>query len=181
MLKNVLLTPATFKMCLRQTSLKCVRLNKSLHPYVVFLPSEQKTKVLNAIFGSKAAVDILKFSLGQGISNKIYQKDLVRKLGYSNKTIIENSKSLSKLGILTEEMEKSERNGRIVWVKAYQLSDTGRWFALLLAEEKGLSTKEKAEILQNLFRAYVRWVRDLSDKLHVDKKILEKTFAEEMK
>jgi hypothetical protein len=146
----------------------------------VFLPSEQKTKVLNAIFGSKAAVDILKFSLSQGISNKMYQKDLVRKLGYSNKTVIENSKSLSRLGILTEEMEKSEKKGRIVWVKAYQLSDTGRWFALLLVEEKDLSTKEKAEILQNLFRAYVRWVRDLSDKLHVDKKILEKTFTEEM-
>jgi len=181
MLKNVLFTPATLKMCVKQSNLKCIRLNRILHPYVVFLPSEQKTKILSAIFGSKAAVDILKFSLNQGISNKIYQKDLVRELGYSNKTIIENSKALSKLEILTEEMEKSKQNGRIVWVKAYQLSDTGRWFALLLAEEKDLSTREKAEILQNLFRAYVRWVRDLSDKLHVDKKILEKTFAEEMK
>lgn len=181
MLKNVLFTPTTFKMCLRQSSLKCTRLNENLHPYVVFLPSEQKTKVLNAIFGSKAAVDILKFSLSQGISNKIYQKDLVGKLGYSNKTIIENSKSLSKLGILTEKMEKKEHNGRIVWVKTYQLSDTGKWFALLLAEEKDLSTEEKAEILQNLFRAYVRWVKDLSDKLHIDKKMLEKTFTEEMR
>ena len=98
-----------------------------------------------------------------------------------NKTIIENSKSLSKLGILTEKMEKKEHNGRIVWVKTYQLSDTGKWFALLLAEEKDLSTEEKAEILQNLFRAYVRWVKDLSDKLHIDKKMLEKTFTEEMR
>jgi hypothetical protein len=176
-----LFTPATFKMWPRQTSLKCAMLNKTLHPYVVFLPLEQKTKVLNAIFGSKTAVDILKFSLGQGISNKIYQKDLVGKLGYSNKTIIENSKSLSKLGILTEKMEKKEQNGRIVWVKTYQLSDSGKWFALLLAEEKDLSTGEKAEILQNLFRAYVRWVKDLSDKLHIDKKMLEKTFTEEMR
>ena len=159
-------TPATFKMWPRQTSLKCAMLNKTLHPYVVFLPLEQKTKVLNAIFGSKTAVDILKFSLGQGISNK---------------TIIENSKSLSKLGILTEKMEKKEQNGRIVWVKTYQLSDSGKWFALLLAEEKDLSTGEKAEILQNLFRAYVRWVKDLSDKLHIDKKMLEKTFTEEMR
>jgi hypothetical protein len=156
-------------------------LSKSLHPYVVFLPSEQKSKILGAIFGSKAAVDILKFSLSQGISNKIYQKDLVEKLTYSNKTIIKNLNSLTKLGVLKEDMEKSQKTGRIVWVKAYQLSDVGRWFALLLAEERELSQKEKAEILQNLFRAYIKWVKDLSEKLHVSKEMLQKVFKEEMK
>ena len=156
-------------------------LNESLHPYVVFLPHEQKTKILGAIFGSKAAVDVLRFSLKQGISNKIYQKDLVKKLDYSNKTIIENLKSLTKLGVLNEDMEKTERAGRTVWVKAYQLSDAGKWFALLLAEGKDLSSAEKAEILQNLFTAYVRWVKSLSEKLQIDKKTLEAIFVKEMK
>jgi hypothetical protein len=137
--------------------------------------------MLSAIFGSKAAVDVLRFSLSQGISGKIYQKDLVKKLAYSNKTVIKNLKSLTKLGVLREDMEKVEKEGRIVWVKAYHLSDVGRWFALLLAEEKELSEKEKAEILQNLFRTYVRWAKDLSAKLHVDKSRLEKVFMEEMK
>lgn len=155
-------------------------LSEYLHPYVVFLPSEQKSKILSAIFGSKAAVDILKFSLAQGISNKIYQKDLVRKLVYSNKTIIETLKSLTTLGILVEAMEKTEKEGRTTWVKAYQLSDTGRWFALLLAEEKDLSDEEKAEILQNIFRKYIKWVKDLSKRLNVDKKVLEKIFTEEI-
>jgi hypothetical protein len=155
--------------------------NENLHPYVVFLPSEQKTKILSAIFGSKAAVDILKFSLSQGISNKIYQKDLIRKLAYSNKTIIETLKSLTNLEVLREDMEKIKKEGRIVWVKAYQLSDLGKWFALLLAEEKDLSEKEKVEILQNLFRTYIKWVKDLSEKLHVNKKTLEKIFTEEMR
>jgi hypothetical protein len=156
-------------------------LNEDLHPYVVFLPSEQKTKILGAIFGSKAAVDILRFSLGQGISNKIYQKELVKQLDYSNKTIIENLKQLTKLGVLLENMEKSEKERRVVWVKAYQLSDIGKWFALLLAEEKELSEREKVEILQNLFRAYIRWVKDLSQKLHVNMKIWEEIFVSEMK
>jgi hypothetical protein len=156
-------------------------MNQKFHPYVVFLPSEQKSKILSAIFGSKAAVDILKFSLSQGISNKIYQKDLVKKLAYSNKTIIENLKSLTNLEVLREDMEKIKKEGRIVWVKAYQLSDLGRWFALLLAEEKDLSEKEKAEILQNLFRTYIKWARDLSEKLHVNRKTLEKIFTEEMR
>jgi len=154
---------------------------EDLHPYVVFLPSEQKTKILSAIFGSKAAVDILRFSLKNGISNKIYQKDLVKKLSYSNKTIIENLKSLTRLRIVTENMEKVEENGRVVWVKAYLLSDAGRWFALLLAEGRDLSQEEQAEILQNLFRAYIRWVKDLADRLHVEKGNLKRAFIEEMK
>jgi hypothetical protein len=156
-------------------------LDEDSHPYVVFLPSEHKTRILGAIFGSKAAVDILKFSLSQGIANKIYQKDLVKKLSYSNKTIIENLKSLTKLRILQEHMEKAQKEGRIVWLKTYQLSDAGKWFALLLAEEKDLSENEKAEILENLFRTYIRWVRDLSDKLHLEKGSLERAFKEEMK
>lgn len=156
-------------------------MSEDLHPYVVFLPSRQKSKVLSAIFGSKAAIDVLKFSLSQGISNKIYQKDLVRKLAYSNKTIIENLKSLTKLGILEENMEKTKQDGRIVWVKTYRLSDVGKWFALLIAEEKDLSEKEKAEILQNIFRTYIRWVKGLSEKLHVDTERLEGIFKEEMR
>jgi len=155
-------------------------LTEKLHPYVVFLPSGQKTKILGAIFGSRAAVDILRFSLGQGIANKIYQKDLVRRLAYSNKTVIGNLKTLTRLSVLSEEMEKVETEGRIVWVKAYKLTDAGRWFALLLAEEKDLSDGEKAEILQNLFRAYVGWVKALSERLHMDRKVLEKAFSEEM-
>jgi hypothetical protein len=78
-------------------------------------------------------------------------------------------------------MEKQETNGRTVWLKVYQLSDIGKWFALLLAEEKELSHDEKAEILTNIFRTYVRWVKELSQDLHVDKKMLEKVFIEEMR
>ena len=147
----------------------------------MFLPTEQKTKILSAIFGSRSAVDTLRFSLSQGISNKIYQKDLMKELPYSNKTIIGNLKSLTNLGVLMEEMEKTEKDGRIIWVKAYQLSDVGQWFALLLAEEKDLSEKEKREILQNIFRVYIKWVKTLSEKLCINKKLLEKIFTEEMK
>ncbi len=156
-------------------------MNVDSHPYVVFLPTEQKNKILSAIFGSKAAVSILEFSLAQGISNKIYQRDLVRRLTYSNKTVIKNLKSLTKLGILTEDMEKTEKEGRTMWVKAYRLSDVGKWFALLLAEEKDLSEGEKAEILQSVFRRYIKWVKNLAANLHIDREVLEKIFMEEMK
>ena len=156
-------------------------MDKNLHPYVVFLPGEQKTKILSAIFRSKASVDILRFSLTQGISNKIYQKDLVKKLVYSNKTIIENLKNLTSLGVVEESMEKTDGKNRITWVKTYRLTDSGRWFALLLAEERDLAETEKAEILQSLFRTYIRWVKDLSVRLRVERTKLKKIFEEEMK
>lgn len=155
-------------------------LTEDSHPYVVFLPSKQKTRILSTIFGSKASVDVLKFSVNQGISAKIYQKDMVKRLSYSNKTVIENLKSLTKMGVLKEEMEKDEKNGRTVWVKSYQLSDSGKWFALLLAEDKDLSRTEKAKILQTLFKSYVEWVKKLSKKLQISKKTLEDTFASVM-
>ncbi len=154
---------------------------EKVYPYVVFLPTEQKDKTLSAIFGSKAAVDLLRYSLKQGVSKNIYQKDLFKKLNYSNKTIIENLKALTKLGVLNEEMEKNDREGRIIWVKAYQLTDAGKWFALLLAEEKELTEKEKADILESLFRTYVKMVKGLAEEIGINKKALEDIFREEMK
>jgi DNA-binding PadR family transcriptional regulator len=156
-------------------------MTEKLHPYVVFLPAEQKNKTLSAIFGSKAAVDLLRFSLKQGVSKNIYQKDLFKNLNYSNKTIIENLKTLTKLGVLNEDMEKNEREGRIIWVKAYQLTDAGKWFALLLAEEKELTEQEKSEILQSLFRTYVKMVKGLAEEIGINKKMLEDIFRQEMK
>ena len=154
---------------------------ENLHPYVVFLPTEEKDKILSAIFGSKAAVDLLRFSLKQGVSKSIYQRDLFKKLNFSNKTIIENLKSLTKLGVLNEEMEKNDREGRIIWIKAYQLTDAGKWFALLLAEEKELTGSEKAEILQSLFRTYVKMTKGVAEEIGINKKMLEEIFKEEMK
>ena len=61
-----------------------------------------------------------------------------------------------------------------------QLASTIR-FALLLAEEKELSEKEKAEILQSLFRTYVKLVKGLGEELGISKRSLEEIFREEMK
>lgn len=164
----------------RGQNYKGLLLSVKLHPYVVFLPDEQKDKILSSIFGSKAGVAVLRFSLKQGISKNLYQKELVNRLNYSNKTIIENLKTLTKLGVLSEYMEKKEKEGRTVWVKTYQLTNLGKWFALLLAEEKEITEKEKAEILQSLFRTYVKLVKELAEELSIDKKNLEKIFKEEM-
>ena len=155
--------------------------NEPFFPYVIFLPVKRKQKVLRAIFGSKVPIDILKFSIDQGISEKIYQKDLIKSLSYSNKTVINHLKTMTDLGVLKENMEKIDSNGRIVWMKYYVLSDLGKWFALLLTREDTLSRDEKAEIVRSVFRSYIKWVKELSEKLHVNKEILQEIFLKEMK
>lgn len=136
---------------------------------------------MSAIFGSKAGVDILLFSLKQGIAKSLYQKDVVAKLNYSNKTIIENLKNLTTLGVLTEYMEKNEKDGRITWIKAYQLTTLGKWFALLMAQEDELEPKEKTEIMQSLFRTYIKQTKKLAEEIGISKKMLEDIFKDEMK
>ncbi len=155
-------------------------MSETLYPYIVFLPTKRKQKVLLAIFGSKVPIDILKFSIDQGISEKIYQKNLIESLSYSNKTVISHLKTMTDLGVLRENMEKIESDSRIVWMKYYVLSDLGKWFALLLARENALSRDEKAEIIRSVFRSYVKWVKELSEKLHVNKEILREIFLKEM-
>jgi hypothetical protein len=50
-----------------------------------------------------------------------------------------------------------------------------------MANEEELSEQEKVEIMQNLFRIYVKMVKGLAEKLHVNKKMFEDIFKEEMK
>lgn len=155
-------------------------MSKKLYPYVVFLPMRRKRQVLRAIFGSNVPVDILNFSISQGISEKIYQRDLIESLNYSNKTVIGHLKSLTDLSILKEYVEKTESGSRTVWVKYYLLSDLGMWFALLLTKEDDLSRDEKVEVIRNVFRSYIRSMRGLSEKLGVRREVLQEIFVKEM-
>ncbi|MBS7653033.1 MAG: hypothetical protein QXD04_07505 [Candidatus Bathyarchaeia archaeon] len=156
-------------------------MNERLYPYVIFLPKDRKRRVLEAVFGSEVPVEILRFAIGKGIFEKIYQKELISTLNYSNKTIIDHLKALTGLKIVDEHIEKSESSGRAVWVKYYTLTDLGRWFALLLVEEEHLSNEEKREIIRNAFRSYTRWVIELSQKLGVGREELSRIFNEEIK
>lgn len=156
-------------------------MSTGIYPYVIFLPKSSKYDVLRAVFGSTVPVNILRFALRKGVSEKIYQKDLIENLGYSNKTLIEHLKALVDLGILYEHMEKREVHGRSVWLKAYTLTDVGRWFALLLIEEEDLPKENKVEIACNVFRSYVRWIKKLAEDLGIDKEYFFKILEEEMK
>jgi hypothetical protein len=155
-------------------------MTETLYPYVIFLPRSRKQKVLRAIFGSRVPIDILMFSLDKGITERIYQRDLISSLPYSNKTIIERLQALTELGILEEHMEKATIKTRTVWLKYYLLSDIGKWFAILLVEEKSLTKNEKIRIVNNAFTSYLRWIRNLADNLDIKKEELARIFHEEI-
>lgn len=147
----------------------------------MFLPAEDKYWVLKTVFGSRVPIDILKIATKQGVSKRIYQKNLMKAFSYSNKTVIKHLKRLTKSGILTEDMEKDEGRGRIVWVKYYLLSDLGKWFALLLAEKADLTEAEKTEIFRDIFESYIKWVKRISQKLGVPNEVLQEIFDKEMR
>jgi DNA-binding MarR family transcriptional regulator len=151
-----------------------------LYPYMILLPTDRKQRVLGAIFGSNVPTDILKVSINQGISEKIYQRDLIKRFDYSNKTVIKHLKKLTELGILAEEAERIESGGRVVWVKYYLLTDLGKWFALLLTKEDTLSRDEQVEIICSAFQYYARWMKELSEKLGVKKEVLRDIFIKEI-
>lgn len=155
-------------------------MGERLYPYVIFLPRDRKRRVLEAVFGSEVPIEILRFAIRRGVFEKIYQKELISTLGYSNKTIIDHLKALTGLKILDEHVEKSESSGRIVWVKYYTLTDLGRWFALLLIEEEALSDEEKREIIRNAFRSYTRWVLGISKRLGMGWEEFSRIFDEEV-
>jgi hypothetical protein len=152
-----------------------------LYPYVIFLPKDRKNRVLRAIFGSSVPVEIINFAIEQGISEKIYQRDLIEKLGRSNKTVIDYLKNLTELGILGENMEKTEKEGRVTWLKVYRFTDLGRWFALLLIDEKSLSKEERTEIVLSISKSYIQWINRLYDKLGLDKHVLKELLIENTK
>ncbi len=155
-------------------------MDERLYPYVIFLPRDRKRRVLEAVFGSEVPVEILRFSMRKGVFEKVYQKELISTLSYSNKTIIDHLKALTQLKILDEDVEKSESSGRTVWVKYYTLTDLGRWFALLLVEEESLSDEEKRGIVRSAFRSYTRWVIELSKRLGMSMEELSRIFDEEI-
>ena len=155
-------------------------MEESILPYIIFLSHDKKRKILRAIFGSPVPVNILNFSIRQGISKRIYQQTLIKNLEYSNKTVIEYLKELTDLGILKENMQKVEKENRNVWLKSFELTELGRWFALLLSDEKSLSSSEKTEIIHRLFKSYTKWIRELYETLELDTESLKNLLVEEI-
>lgn len=147
---------------------------KALWPYVLPLPIEREAfnRVFQAVFGSKAALEILKKS---SPNKRIYQKEIIADLGFSNKTVIEALKKLVSAGVLEQGMERRMENGKMVWTKWYTPTFQGKWITLLLQSPKNLSRDEAREIVMELFKMYIDNITKLCDDYDIYPEIFETT------
>ncbi|HPR42193.1 MAG TPA: hypothetical protein PK718_06575 [Candidatus Methanofastidiosa archaeon] len=136
-------------------------LQGDVFPYILFLPKDRKRLVsmLNGVFGSEAKIEILKRIPACG-DIRIYQKNLIEELPYSNKTVIKNLKELCEFNILHENMEK-QRGEKDVWVKYYLLDEKMTWLVLLFKEPSELNNMES--IIRQLTRLYYGSVVQLGE------------------
>lgn len=150
---------------------------EKLWPYILPLPTkpDRHYKILRTVFGSKATLEIMKKAPPKG---RIYQKDLIAELRFSNKTIIEKLKRLVSIGVLEEGMEKVEIRGKGFWNKWYEPTPLGRWIILLMKPPHEVSREDIEDILKELFRIYVDSAMKLCDDYDIDHRILEDAFEE---
>ena len=146
-------------------------------PYILPLPKnrDDQRKFYRSVFGSDTALDVLRQASLEG---KIYQRDLIRGLKYSNKTILTTLKKLVSLGVLQEGMERFSERGKSIWVKWYSPTNVGRWIVLLFLPPKKVDSEIVEEILKELFKLYVKNAIQLCRTYGLDIEILRRVFEE---
>ena len=134
--------------------------DQEVFPYVLFLPTNREKLVgmLNSVFGSRAKIEILKTIPACG-DTRIYQKDLINSLPYSNKTVIKNLKELCEHGVLVESMEK-QQGKKEVWVKYYEPADKMMWLVLLFKVPGELSNMP--HIIRQLVSLYYSSLKEMA-------------------
>ncbi len=152
-------------------------LDVEFFPYILPLPKnrEDQRRFYRSVFGSDTALEILRLA---SLENKIYQKDLIKDLKYSNKTILETLKKLVSLGVLQEGMEKIVEDGKSVWVKWHSPTNIGKWIVLLFLPPKKVDSRLVEESLKELFGFYVKNAIQLCKTYRLDTGLLKKVFEE---
>ncbi len=146
-------------------------------PYILPLPKsrEDQRKFYRSVFGSDTALEVLRMA---SLENKIYQKQLIKELKYSNKTILETLKRLVSLGVLQEGMEKVTEGRKSVWVKWYSPTNVGRWIVLLFLPPKKVDSKLVENSIEELFGLYIKSAIQLCKTYGLKTELLKKVFEE---
>ena len=144
-------------------------------PYILPLPSDRtnQRRFLISVFGSDIAIEILR---NISLEGKVYQRDLIKSLKYSNKTIIKHLKTLVSFNVLDEGMEKVVEKDRTLWLKWYTTTNLGKWVVFLFVPPEKIDNKALEKILEELFELYIKNAVQLCKKYAVDPKLLEKVF-----
>ena len=156
---------------------KARTLAKGFWPYVILLPTSatHQLRLLFSVFKSEASMNLVKHV---PLDKEAYQKELIRTLGYSNKTVIKWLRSLVTAGVLNEGMKETTVKGRRVWVKSYRLTPLGKWIRLLLIAPRELPAEKIRELITDLFGLYVKAVVALCKKYGFSLSMLRTEFQD---
>ncbi|MCD6127288.1 MAG: hypothetical protein J7J21_02795 [Methanomicrobia archaeon] len=147
-------------------------------PYVIFLPQEHRDQIflLTSVFGSRIKLEILNEFCSE---DEIYQKDLIKKFPYSNKTIIKHLKELVDMKILYEKMVKKEGK----WVKIFRVTSPMKWIVLLLKKPETLPKEEMKKIMIEFLDDYIKNILKIAEYYGIKKKeiwnILRNAYGED--
>jgi hypothetical protein len=132
-----------------------------LLPYVIFLPSDRdaQLKMLSTVFGSAVNLEILLAFCGK---SRVYQKELIETLSYSNKTIISHLKELVSMGVLKEGMEKREGDEKNVWLKYFEVEPSKRWLIFLIYDPQSLSPDTTRKLIREVAQYYFKKIAELA-------------------
>ena len=131
-----------------------------LWSYILPLPVESvdQLKVLLSVFSSEITIGILR---NIKLSGKTYQKELLRSLPHSSRTVIGKLKQLVSAGVLREGVERKKIGRKTVWVKWYTPTFIGKWIITLLTPPEEVDPLRFAEISKELFKMYARSLAEL--------------------
>lgn len=143
-----------------------------LWPYVLPLPTDSKRQhqILLSLFRSEVSIDIMR---SVPLEEAAYQRVMIKKLPYSNKTIIKWLKTLVSAGTLTEGMEKSK--DKRAWVKSYRLTPFGKWIKLLLIPPQQIPHERIESLIKELFGIYMKSAIRLCKRYKIDPEIFKAT------
>lgn len=138
-------------------------------PYLLFLPADPHDlrEFLMGVFGSPITFEILE-KIDRGV---LAQREIIRRLRHSNKTVIAHLKKLVKLKVL-EECHRLERGRHTIW---YKPTDIGRW--ILLMFKRQLPSLDLEKVLEELFKTYIDNIIDLCLKKNMEAGKLERIFS----
>jgi len=160
-----------------------MELERDVWPYVLPFPVDvKKRRLVWKILQSKVGMGIL---ARLNVEKPTYQKELIKRLPYSNKSIIEYLKLMVSAKIVEQGMEKAKIRERNVWVKWYKPTKLGRWLILFLKSPREISEETLKETVEELFQIYSANIVEFCQKYDLDieyfHQVLDEKFLEEWK
>ena len=158
-----------------------VDLEKNVWPYVLPFPIDiRQRRLVWKILQSKVGIGIL---ARLNVEKPTYQKELIERLPYSNKSIIEYLKLMVSTGILEYGMEKAKAKGKNVWIKWYKPTKFGKWLILFLKSPREISSETVKETVEELFQIYSANIVEFCLKYNLNieyfHQVLDEKFLEE--